>query len=111
MLKTLSRPLVRLAERWLPSALTFAVILTAIVALLALTMTDSGPVDVVRAWGDGLIGLLAFMTQMSLILLLLLLIGGVVALPFVLLARRRTTSQGTSPAEIVTLPPRAGVPP
>lgn len=39
---------------------------------------------------------------MSLILLLLVLIGGVVALPFVLLARRRTTSQGTSPAEVVT---------
>ncbi len=70
MLKTLSRPLVRLAERWLPSALTFAVILTLIVALLALALTDSGPVAVTRAWGDGLIGLLAFMTQMSLILLL-----------------------------------------
>ena len=39
---------------------------------------------------------------MSLVLLLLVLIGGVVALPFVLLARRRTSSQGTSPAEIVT---------
>jgi len=70
VLKTLSRPLVRVAERWLPSALTFAVILTLIVALLALALTPSGPVDVVRAWGDGLIGLLAFMTQMSLILLL-----------------------------------------
>ena len=70
MLKALSRPLVRVAERWLPSALTFAVILTVVVALLALTMTSSGPVEVVRGWGDGLIGLLAFMTQMSLILLL-----------------------------------------
>ena len=70
MLKTLSRPLVRISERWLPSALTFAVILTLIVALLALGLTDSGPVDVTRAWGDGLIGLLAFMTQMALILLL-----------------------------------------
>jgi len=70
VLKTLSRPLVRLAERYLPSALTFAVALTIIVALLALTLTDSGPVEVTRAWGDGLIGLLAFMTQMSLVLLL-----------------------------------------
>ncbi|GAA1477336.1 short-chain fatty acid transporter [Nocardioides aestuarii] len=70
MLKTLSRPLVRISERWLPSALTFAVILTAIVAVLALLLTDAGPVDVVRGWGDGLIGLLAFMTQMALILLL-----------------------------------------
>lgn len=39
---------------------------------------------------------------MSIVLLLLVLIGGVVALPFVLLARRRTSSEGTSPAEIVT---------
>jgi hypothetical protein len=39
---------------------------------------------------------------MRLVLLLLVLIGVVVALPFLLLARRRTTSQGTSPAEIVT---------
>ncbi len=70
MLKTLSRPLVRISERYLPSALTFAVILTLIVAVLALGLTDSGPVDVVRGWGDGLIGLLAFMTQMSLVLLL-----------------------------------------
>jgi short-chain fatty acids transporter len=70
VLKTLSRPLVRLAERWLPSALTFAVVLTLVVALLALLLTDSGPVTVTRAWGDGLIGLLAFMTQMALILLL-----------------------------------------
>jgi short-chain fatty acids transporter len=70
VLKTLSRPLVRVSERWLPSALTFAVILTLIVALLALGLTDAGPVEVVRGWGDGLIGLLAFMTQMALILLL-----------------------------------------
>ena len=70
VLKTLSRPLVRVSERWLPSALTFAVILTAIVAVLALLLTDAGPVDVVRGWGDGLVGLLAFMTQMALILLL-----------------------------------------
>jgi len=70
VLNTLARPLVRVSERYLPGSLVFAVALTAIVAVLALTMTDSGPVDVVRSWGDGLTGLLAFMTQMSLILLL-----------------------------------------
>jgi short-chain fatty acids transporter len=70
VLKTLSRPLVRVSERWLPSALTFAVILTVIVAALAFGLTDAGPVEVVRGWDDGLIGLLAFMTQMALILLL-----------------------------------------
>jgi short-chain fatty acids transporter len=70
VLRTLSRPLVRLAERYLPNAFIFAVVLTLVVALAALGMTDSGPVEVVRAWGDGLTGLLAFMTQMALVLLL-----------------------------------------
>lgn len=70
MLKVVSRPLVRLAERYLPTAFVFAVVLTAIVAVGALLATDSGPTEVVRAWGDGLTGLLAFMTQMALVLLL-----------------------------------------
>ena len=70
MLRTLSRPLVAGVERWLPSALVFAVVLTGVVGVLALTLTDAGPVEVLRGWGDGLTGLLAFMTQMALILLL-----------------------------------------
>lgn len=70
MLRVVSRPLVRLAERYLPTAFVFAVILTFIVALAALFGTDSGPTEIVRAWGDGLTGLLAFMTQMALVLLL-----------------------------------------
>ncbi|UER55035.1 short-chain fatty acid transporter [Kineosporiaceae bacterium SCSIO 59966] len=70
MLRTLSRPLVAGVERWLPSALVFAVVLTGVVAVLALALTDAAPVEVLRGWGDGLTGLLAFMTQMALILLL-----------------------------------------
>lgn len=70
MLRALSRPLVRGVERYLPGSLVFAVVLTFIVGILALALTDSGPVEVVRSWGDGLTGLLAFMTQMALILLL-----------------------------------------
>lgn len=69
MLRALARPLVYLVERWLPTALVFAIALTAIVAVLALGLTDAGPVDLLRGWGDGLTGLLAFMTQMALILL------------------------------------------
>lgn len=63
-------PINRFLERWIPSALTFAIVLTFIVAVLAMTLTGSSPVDVVKGWGDGLAGLLAFMTQMCLILLL-----------------------------------------
>ncbi len=69
-LSTLMRPVNSVVERYIPSALVFAIVLTFVVAILALLLTDTGPVDVVRGWGDGLSGLLAFMTQMALILLL-----------------------------------------
>jgi short-chain fatty acids transporter len=64
------RPLNTIVERFIPSALVFAILLTAVVAVLALTLTDATPVDVLVGWGDGLAGLLEFMTQMALILLL-----------------------------------------
>ncbi|SJN28072.1 Short chain fatty acids transporter [Microbacterium esteraromaticum] len=68
--RSIMRPVNRFLERWVPSALTFAIVLTLIVAVLAITLTQTSPVDVIKGWGDGLAGLLAFMTQMSLILLL-----------------------------------------
>ncbi|WP_324274377.1 TIGR00366 family protein [Blastococcus brunescens] len=57
-------------ERYLPGAFVFAVVLTVIVAVLALIFGDIGPAELTRAWGDGLAGLLAFMTQVALVLLL-----------------------------------------
>lgn len=69
MLAVAMKPVTKLLERWMPSALVFAVVLTGIVMLMALGMTDSGPVDVLNAWGGGLTGLLAFITQMCLALL------------------------------------------
>lgn len=57
-------------ERWMPSAMTFALALTLIVAFMALLWTPTSPTDIVKYWGDGLSGILAFMTQMCLILLL-----------------------------------------
>lgn len=68
--RSVMRPINRFLERWVPSALTFAIVLTLVVAVLAMTLTRTSPVDVVKSWGDGLSGLLAFMTQMCLILLL-----------------------------------------
>ncbi|MGY1709267.1 short-chain fatty acid transporter [Geodermatophilus sp. SYSU D00758] len=69
-LAAVMRPVNSVVERYIPSALVFAIVLTFVVALLALLLTDSGPREVVVAWGDGLAGLLAFITQMALILLL-----------------------------------------
>lgn len=63
-------PVNALVERFIPSALVFAIVLTLVVVLAALLLTDSGPKEVVSAWGVGLAGLLAFMTQMSLVLML-----------------------------------------
>ncbi|WP_454852980.1 short-chain fatty acid transporter [Promicromonospora soli] len=64
------RPVNALVERFIPSALVFAVLLTFVVAALALLLTDAGPTAVLTGWGDGLSGLLEFMTQMALVLLL-----------------------------------------
>ena len=64
------RPVNAVVERFIPSALVFAVLLTFVVAGLALLLTDAGPTAVLTGWGDGLSGLLAFMTQMALVLLL-----------------------------------------
>ena len=68
--KGVMRPINRVLERWIPSALTFAIVLTLIVAILAFVLTGASPLEVVTSWGVGLSGLLEFMTQMCLILLL-----------------------------------------
>lgn len=64
------RPINTVVERFIPSALVFSIVLTFIVAILALVLTGTGPADLVMHWGDGLAGLLDFITQMALILLL-----------------------------------------
>ena len=70
MLRAVSRPVVRVVERWIPDSLVFAILLTFVVALMSLGLTGSGPVEVVRAWGDGLAGLLEFIAQISIVLAL-----------------------------------------
>ncbi|GAA3062392.1 short-chain fatty acid transporter [Actinocorallia glomerata] len=70
LLGPVMRPLNALVEKLIPSALVFAIGLTVIVAVLALLLTDAGPVQVVEEWGLGLAGLLEFMTQIALILFL-----------------------------------------
>lgn len=70
MLRRIATPASRVVERWLPGAFVFAVVLTVVVAALALLLTDTGPRELTLLWGDGLVGLLAFMTQIALVLLL-----------------------------------------
>ena len=70
MLRAVARPLVNIVERWMPDALVFAIVLTFVVALAALGLTDSGPAEVIRGWGDGLAGLLDFIAQIAIVLVL-----------------------------------------
>lgn len=70
MLRAVARPLVYVVERWMPDALVFAIALTFVVALAALGLTDSGPLEIVRGWGDGLAGLLDFIAQIAIVLVL-----------------------------------------
>ena len=68
MLHALSRPLVRLFERWLPDPYIFVVILTLIVMIAAMAIEGQTPLAVVEMWGSGFWGLLAFSMQMLLVL-------------------------------------------
>ncbi len=70
ILSAVMRPLNVVVEKLMPSALSFAIILTFVVAIMALILTDSGPLEIVEHWGVGLAGLLEFITQMALILFL-----------------------------------------
>ena len=64
--RSITGTLARVFERWTPSPFVIAIVLTVIVMGLALALTESGVPQVFNAWGTGLTGLLAFMTQISL---------------------------------------------
>jgi len=68
MLRALSRPAVRLMERWLPDAFVFVLILTLVAALSAIIFQGTPPLEVIRVWGDGFWALLSFSMQMLLVL-------------------------------------------
>ncbi|WP_153395559.1 short-chain fatty acid transporter [Ornithinicoccus halotolerans] len=58
-----------LSRRYIPNPFIFAIILSAVVYLLGLLLTPSGPVEMVLHWGDGFWELLTFSMQMVAILL------------------------------------------
>jgi short-chain fatty acids transporter len=60
---------VRLAERYLPDAFLFAIVLTLITALLAAIFVTPNVLDLIGAWYKGLWNILTFALQMALILL------------------------------------------
>lgn len=68
MLQRLSRPAVKLVERYLPDPYIFVLLLTIIAALAAMLFEQQSPLAVMRYWGDGFWGLLSFSMQMLLVL-------------------------------------------
>ncbi|MFT0211012.1 short-chain fatty acid transporter [Pseudomonas sp. F1_0610] len=69
MLRALSRPAVKLVERYLPDSYIFVLLLSIIAAVAAMAVESKTPVEVMRYWGNGFWGLLAFAMQMLLVLI------------------------------------------
>ncbi|GHB32373.1 short-chain fatty acid transporter [Salinicola rhizosphaerae] len=68
MLLRISRPAVKLVERYLPDPYIFVLLLTIIAALAAMGFEQQSPLAVMRYWGDGFWGLLSFSMQMLMVL-------------------------------------------
>lgn len=90
----------RIVQRYLPDAFLFAVILTIIVYILGVFMTDSSPIQMVEHWGTGFWDLLDFAMQMALIVVT----GYVLAnTPLVKGLLKRTSKLATSPGKAILL--------
>jgi short-chain fatty acids transporter len=68
ILARLASRLTAWSVRWIPDPLVIAVGLSILTFGLALAVTDTGPGDLLRAWGDGFWGLNEFAMQMCLII-------------------------------------------
>lgn len=68
MLQSISRPAVRLVERWLPDPYVLVLLLTLAAAGAAMAFGQQSPLAVLRMWGGGMWGLLGFSMQMLLVL-------------------------------------------
>ncbi|PWG61537.1 short-chain fatty acid transporter [Sediminicurvatus halobius] len=69
MLQTAGAISARISRRIIPNPFVFAIILSAVVYLLGIGLTDSGPFEMVGHWYDGFWNLLTFSMQMVAILL------------------------------------------
>lgn len=68
-MRAIVRPFIVVVERYYPDPFVFAIVLTFVVFIMALGLTDAGPIDALAAWGDGLKGLLTFIAQIALTLI------------------------------------------
>ncbi len=68
MFKKFTNGCVALVQKYLPDAFIFAAFLTVLTFVLGVTLTGQTPLDMVKHWGAGAWGLLAFSMQMVLVL-------------------------------------------
>ena len=69
MLQTAGAVCARISRQIIPNPFVFAIILSAVVYLMGIGLTDSGPFEMVQHWYDGFWNLLTFSMQMVAILL------------------------------------------
>jgi short-chain fatty acids transporter len=67
--RAMAKPFIIFVERFYPDPFVFAIALTFVVYLMAIGMTDAGPVAALSAWGGGLSLLLEFIAQIAITLI------------------------------------------
>jgi short-chain fatty acids transporter len=68
MLNRTAKPFIKLVERYLPDPYIFVLLLTLMVFFAATVVEQQPVISVIKQWGDGFWGLLAFSMQMLLVL-------------------------------------------
>ncbi len=66
---SLSKPFVKLVEKYYPDAFIFVIVLSVLTFVLALVNTDSTAVQTLEAWGNGLPKLFTFTAQITIIMI------------------------------------------
>ena len=66
---SLSKPFVKIVEKYYPDAFIFVIVLSVLTFILALVNTEASSVEVLEAWGNGLPKLFTFTAQISIIMI------------------------------------------
>ena len=65
----LSKPFVKLVERYYPDAFIFVIVLSVLTFLLAILSTEATAIQTLEAWGNGLPKLFTFTAQITIIMI------------------------------------------
>ena len=70
MIKKMTSGCISLVQKYLPDPFIFALILSAIVFVCGILLNHTSPIDMIKFWGNGFWGFLAFSMQMVLVVVL-----------------------------------------